>query len=70
MSERKTVVQVISTVDALLSKAQDALGALVNEETKRSSPQAFKLGDGIFEDLEKLRWKLRDHYNHLGKRRA
>ena len=70
MAERKTVVQVISKVDALLSKAQKELGAIVNEEVKRSSPQAYKVGDGVFDDIEKLRWKLRDTYNNLGKRRG
>lgn len=70
MAERKTVVQVISKVDALLSKAQTELGALVNTVVKESSAQAYKIGDDAWETIEALRWKLRETYNNLGKRRA
>lgn len=69
MPERKTVVQVISKVDALLSKAEDEISSLTTIETKAHSPQAYKLGNEAYDRLEQLRWWLRDQYKHLGKRR-
>jgi len=60
MPERPSPKIVLGRVDALLSKAQNELTSIVNEDVKRSSPDAFRVGDEFWEKLERLRWELRE----------
>lgn len=60
MGVRKTPRQVLSKVDALLSKAQKELTELVNSDVKAHSPDAYRVGDVFWEKIERLRWELRD----------
>lgn len=68
--ERKTLVNTLIEVDKLLSNAQDKLARhLVNAEVKSSSPQAYKIGDDVFDKIERLRWELRDKMNFPNSKR-
>jgi hypothetical protein len=58
--ERPTPSRVFGRIDHALSTAQDQIARnLANAETKISSPQLYKIGDELFDDIEKLRWKMR-----------
>lgn len=58
--ERPTPRRVFGRIDHALSTAQDQIARnMTNAETKTSSPQLYKIGDELFEDIEKLRWKMR-----------
>lgn len=57
--ERPTPRRVLGRVDHFLSSAEDQISHLTTMETKASSPDAYKIGNELFDDLERLRWKLR-----------
>jgi hypothetical protein len=58
--ERPTPNRVLGRIDHFLSSAQGQIGShLTNMETKTSSPQVYKIGDELYDDIERLRGKLR-----------
>lgn len=60
--ERPSPGRALGRVDHFLSEAQDQIGKhLANAETKTSSPDVYKIGNEAFDDIERLRWKLRKY---------
>jgi hypothetical protein len=58
--ERPTPNRVLGRIDHALSTAEDQIGSyLATAETAQSSPQVYKLGNELFDDIEKIRWKIR-----------
>lgn len=50
---------ILEKVDLHLSKAQQELSNLITAETRETSPQAHRLGDSLWERLERIRWDMR-----------
>ena len=58
--ERPTPDRVLGRIDHALSTAEDQIAThMANAETAQSSPQVYKLGNELFDDIEKIRWKIR-----------
>lgn len=58
--ERPSPKRVLGRIDHFLSSAEDQIGRhLTTMETKQSSPTVYKIGDELYDDIERLRWKLR-----------
>ena len=58
--ERPTPDRVLGRIDHALSTAEDQIGSyLATAETAQSSPQVYKIGNELYDDIEKIRWKIR-----------
>lgn len=54
----KSAKQALAMIDHLLSRAQGEIGSnLTTMETRGTA--AHRLGDELFREIEKLRWKIR-----------
>jgi hypothetical protein len=58
--ERPTPPRVLRRIDLALESAEDQIGRhLATTEVAQTSPQAYRIGNELYDDLEKLRWKIR-----------
>jgi hypothetical protein len=63
--ERPTPARVLHRIDLALQEAEDQVGRhFTTVETRTSSPDVYRLGNEIFDELEALRWKLRRFKMH------
>lgn len=65
---RAEALRTIGRIDKLLSEAQNFTAEIANMETKSEAAKLFDLGDKAWDDIERIRRRLRDFVERLDRR--
>lgn len=65
---RAQALRTIGRIDRFLSEAQNFTAEISNMETKGEAPKLYDLGDKAWDDIEKIRRRLRDFVERIDRR--
>lgn len=65
---RAIALKTIGRIDKFLSEAQNFTAEIANAQTKSDAPALYDLGDKAFDDIERIRKRLRSFVERMDRR--